>query len=161
MQCCLSENLSAQCLRIFLSAQVGGARCRQHVNPLKRELAAPAPALEWDEVYADPTRPLVLDVGSGYGRFLLALAHAKPGHNMLGLEIRTQVGRHRRAGQLVPPSSQLGRAALPGQCMRPRHTWGPTLVGQRRLGLPASHMGQCVLACRLSTEPTCGPKSCK
>lgn len=71
-------------------SKVGGARCRQHVNPLKRELAAPAPALEWDEVYADPTRPLVLDVGSGYGRFLLALAHAKPGHNMLGLEIRTQ-----------------------------------------------------------------------
>lgn len=33
----------------------------------------PTDAPEWSQVYAQPERPLVLDLGCGYGRFLLAL----------------------------------------------------------------------------------------
>lgn len=54
--------------------QAGGVRVRQHVNPLKKELQVPTEPPAWAEAYADPSRPLVLDVGCGYGRFLLALS---------------------------------------------------------------------------------------
>lgn len=90
-----------------LYAQSGGARCRQHVNPLKRDLQVPVNPLDWDLVFDDPTLPLCVDVGSGYGRFLLALAGKISGQNCLGLEIRdpaidranrwaNQLGYHRR-----------------------------------------------------------------
>lgn len=47
---------------------------RQHVNPLSRihQLARPLPPLI--ELFADPCRPLHLDIGSARGRFLLAMA---------------------------------------------------------------------------------------
>ncbi|PSC69143.1 tRNA (guanine-N(7)-)-methyltransferase [Micractinium conductrix] len=69
----------------------GGLRVRQHVNPLKKELQVPTEPPAWSEVYADAGRPLVLDIGCGYGRFLLALNKKMPGHNMLGLEIREPI----------------------------------------------------------------------
>ena len=71
-----------------LYAESGGTRCRQHVNPLKRELQIPAEAPKWNEIYEKPDRPLILDIGSGYGRFLLAMAKSFPNANCLGLEIR-------------------------------------------------------------------------
>ena len=74
-----------------LYAQAGGARFRQHVNPLKRELQVPAEPLDWNVSYEDPSLPLILDIGCGYGRFLLALANKMPGYNGLGLEIREPV----------------------------------------------------------------------
>lgn len=72
-------------------ARTGGARVRQHVNPLKKELQIPTGPLDWPATYATPSLPLVLDIGSGYGRFLLALAMAMPTHNGLGIEIREPV----------------------------------------------------------------------
>ena len=45
--------------------------------------------LSWHEVYKDPTQPLVVDIGCGYGRFLLQLAKSHQCYNSLGLEIRT------------------------------------------------------------------------
>lgn len=67
-------------------------RFRQHVNPLRSEFQSPVDPLDWPAVYADPTLPLILDIGSGYGRFLLALAAERfPSHNCLGLEIRGTV----------------------------------------------------------------------
>lgn len=63
-------------------------RVRQHTNPLRRELQVPAPAPVWADVYTTPSLPLVLDIGCGYGRFLIALATQWPDHNMLGLDIR-------------------------------------------------------------------------
>ena len=64
-------------------------RVRQHANPLQIQLQKPAEPLDWEGVYADATRPLVVDAGCGYGRFLIALSRqAMPQHNMLGLEIR-------------------------------------------------------------------------
>jgi len=61
---------------------------RQHVNPLSRihQLARPLPPLI--ELFADPCRPLHLDIGSARGRFLLAMAPLAPQRNHLGLEIR-------------------------------------------------------------------------
>jgi hypothetical protein len=53
--------------------QAGGLRVRQHVNPLKKELQVPTDPPTWGEAFAQPQRPLVLDIGCGYGRFLLAL----------------------------------------------------------------------------------------
>lgn len=74
----------------FASVAIGQStkRVRQHTNPLRRELQVPAPAPLWAEVYTDPSLPLVLDIGCGYGRFLIALATSWTGHNMLGLDIR-------------------------------------------------------------------------
>jgi tRNA (guanine-N7-)-methyltransferase len=61
---------------------------RQHVNPLSRyhqqPRALPLPA----ELFAEPERPLHLDIGSARGRFLLELAQREPQRNYLGVEIR-------------------------------------------------------------------------
>lgn len=72
----------------------GGKKFRQHVNPLKKELATPPPPPDWAAVYADPGLPLIVDVGAGYGRFLLGLAQTGAAgglHNHLGFEIRGSV----------------------------------------------------------------------
>jgi tRNA (guanine-N7-)-methyltransferase len=61
---------------------------RQHVNPLSRFYQAPRPLPPLAELFADPSLPLHLDIGSARGRFLLALAPLRPEHNHLGLEIR-------------------------------------------------------------------------
>ncbi len=89
------EAYSASGITQDLYAEVGrpSRRVRQHVNPLVRRLQVPAPPLDWPAAFADPGRPLALDVGSGYGRFLLALLRAPgfEGHNALGLEVRGPV----------------------------------------------------------------------
>lgn len=69
-------------------------RCRQHANPLRKELQVQLPPQDWTEKYADPGRPLIVDIGCGPGRFLLALSHRFQGHNMLGLDIREKVHSH-------------------------------------------------------------------
>lgn len=66
-------------------------RVRQHVNPLKLSLQQEVGPLEWSSAFADPSKPLVVDVGSGYGRFLLQMALAYPHANCLGLEIREPI----------------------------------------------------------------------
>ena len=57
--------------------QSGRVHCRQHANPLKRELVA-VPSAEqvpvWTSVYADASKPLVLDLGCGQGRWSLMMA---------------------------------------------------------------------------------------
>lgn len=57
----------------------------------------PLPPPDWGAVYDDPARPLVVDVGCGSGRFLLALSQRFRSHNCLGLDIRQKV--HARALQ--------------------------------------------------------------
>ncbi|MCP9927349.1 tRNA (guanosine(46)-N7)-methyltransferase TrmB [Cyanobium sp. CH-040] len=61
---------------------------RQHVNPLSRFHQQPRVLPPPAELFADPARPLHLDIGSARGRFLLALAQAEPQRNYLGVEIR-------------------------------------------------------------------------
>ena len=61
---------------------------RQHVNPLSRFFQQPRPLPPPAELFAEPDRPLHLDIGCARGRFLLALAQAEPERNYLGVEIR-------------------------------------------------------------------------
>ena len=77
-----------------MALQVEGVRCRQHVNPLKKELQEQLPPQDWGQRFADPAHPLVIDIGCGPGRFLLALAQRLKGHNMLGLDIKEKVSTH-------------------------------------------------------------------
>ncbi len=63
-------------------------RVHQHVNPLAPFYRnAPLP-VNVKEVYVDPDRPLLLDIGCARGRFLLRMAEAEPAWNYLGVEIR-------------------------------------------------------------------------
>lgn len=63
-------------------------RVRQHVNPLSKIYQNPVQPPEWAKIYADLTQPLHLDIGCGWGRFLLKMAQHQPDWNFLGLEIR-------------------------------------------------------------------------
>ncbi|NJK27566.1 MAG: tRNA (guanosine(46)-N7)-methyltransferase TrmB [Coleofasciculaceae cyanobacterium SM2_3_26] len=63
-------------------------RVRQHVNPLSQQFQMPITLPQWQEVYADATRPLHLDLGCARGRFAMQMAQAEPEWNFLGLEIR-------------------------------------------------------------------------
>ena len=71
-----------------------GIRFRQHVNPLKKELQEPTRPLDWSTIYENPSKPLILDIGAGYGRFLLGLMQVDgfaASNNALGLEIREPI----------------------------------------------------------------------
>ncbi|MBD2743569.1 tRNA (guanosine(46)-N7)-methyltransferase TrmB [Coleofasciculus sp. FACHB-1120] len=63
-------------------------RVRQHVNPLSSKYQTPVNPPDWQNIYADPTKPLHLDIGCAKGRFLLKMATVEPDWNYLGLEIR-------------------------------------------------------------------------
>ncbi|MBE9014558.1 methyltransferase domain-containing protein, partial [Pseudanabaenaceae cyanobacterium LEGE 13415] len=66
-------------------------RVREHVNPLSRKYQTPTDPPNWDQVFADPSRPLHLDIGCGRGVFLLKMAEQEPDWNYLGLEIREPI----------------------------------------------------------------------
>ncbi|CAL8460862.1 g393 [Coccomyxa elongata] len=66
-------------------------RVRQHVNPLKKELQVPLPPQDWAAIFPDTARPLIVDVGCGSGRFLMALSRKFQHHNLLGLDIRSKL----------------------------------------------------------------------
>lgn len=63
-------------------------RLRQHVNPLAIGYQKAHEALDWPAIFADPSLPLLVDVGAGYGRFALKYAKERLGENVLGIEIR-------------------------------------------------------------------------
>jgi len=69
---------------------VGAVRVRQHVNPLSTRNLEVVPPPDWAALFPQPSAPLVLDLGCGSGRFLLALAQRDSARerNYLGLEIR-------------------------------------------------------------------------
>ncbi|KAL3815177.1 hypothetical protein ACJIZ3_016445 [Penstemon smallii] len=72
--------------------EVGHVRIRQHVNPLRSELMIPVEVPDWNSVYEDATLPLMVDIGTGSGRFLIWLAKRNSGfRNHLGLEIRPKL----------------------------------------------------------------------
>jgi tRNA (guanine-N7-)-methyltransferase len=72
---------------------------RQHVNPLSRFYQLPRPLPPLSDLFADPNRPLHLDIGSGRGRFLLAMAPLCPEQNHLGIEIRRPLVAAAKADQ--------------------------------------------------------------
>ncbi len=63
-------------------------RVRNHVNPFHAQYRIPAQPPHWERDFGDLARPFHLDIGTGTGRFLLALAKQEPHWNHLGLEIR-------------------------------------------------------------------------
>jgi tRNA (guanine-N7-)-methyltransferase len=63
-------------------------RVHQHVNPLSPFYRQEPSPIDLAEVFADPSLPLLLDIGCARGRFLLRMATAKPEWNYLGVEIR-------------------------------------------------------------------------
>ncbi|KAL5700049.1 tRNA (guanine(46)-N(7))-methyltransferase [Ranunculus cassubicifolius] len=70
----------------------GHVRIRQHVNPLTSSYMIPAKVPDWPQVFRDSTLPLMVDIGSGSGRFLIWHAKRSPdSRNYLGLEIRQKL----------------------------------------------------------------------
>ena len=63
-------------------------RVHQHVNPLSPYYRQEPESVDLAAVFADPTRPLHLDIGCARGRFILRTAEAEPEWNFLGVEIR-------------------------------------------------------------------------
>jgi tRNA (guanine-N7-)-methyltransferase len=63
-------------------------RVHQHVNPLAPFYRQRPKAVNIEDVFADPEKPLLLDIGCARGRFLLRMAEAEPSWNYLGVEIR-------------------------------------------------------------------------
>lgn len=63
-------------------------RVHQHVNPLSPFYRQAPKPVDIKSVFADPGRPLHLDIGSARGRFLLRMATAEAGWNFVGVEIR-------------------------------------------------------------------------
>ncbi|XP_044473026.1 phosphoglycerate kinase-like isoform X2 [Mangifera indica] len=49
--------------------------------------------VDWNAAYCDPTQPLVVDIGSGNGLFLLGMARKRKDLNFLGLEINAKLVR--------------------------------------------------------------------
>ncbi|KAH7525207.1 hypothetical protein FEM48_Zijuj06G0200500 [Ziziphus jujuba var. spinosa] len=75
-----------------VSPELGQVRIRQHVNPLSASFSAPIEVPDWSQVFRDPTLPLMVDIGSGSGRFLIWLAKRNlDSKNYLGLEIRQKL----------------------------------------------------------------------
>jgi tRNA (guanine-N7-)-methyltransferase len=63
-------------------------RVHQHVNPLAPFYRQAPKPVNVTAVFADATKPLLLDIGCARGRFLLRMAEAQPDWNYLGVEIR-------------------------------------------------------------------------
>ena len=63
-------------------------RVHQHVNPLAPFYRQSPQPVDVESVFAEPDRPLLLDIGCARGRFLLRMAEAEPSWNYLGVEIR-------------------------------------------------------------------------
>lgn len=67
---------------------MGRVRVHQHVNPLAPFYRQAPKPVDVRTVFADPERPLLLDIGCARGRFLLRMAEVRPDWNYLGVEIR-------------------------------------------------------------------------
>eukprot|EP00891_Asterochloris_glomerata_P008848 jgi/Astpho2/8848/fgenesh1_pg.00129_%23_34_t len=89
-------------------SQVATVRVRKHVNPLKSELQVVGPPLDWAAIFADPQRPLMVDIGCGPGRFVLSLAAQRPDLNLLGVDIRHKlVDRGNQWARLTPHAGRV------------------------------------------------------
>lgn len=79
-------------LNLQMPEELGSARIRQHVNPFKASLSISVQVPEWNQIFKDSTLPLMVDIGSGSGRFLMWLAKRNvDSRNYLGLEIRQKL----------------------------------------------------------------------
>jgi len=63
-------------------------RVHQHVNPLAPFYRFTPRPIELEDVFADASKPLFLDIGCARGRFILRMAENDKRQNFLGVEIR-------------------------------------------------------------------------
>jgi tRNA (guanine-N7-)-methyltransferase len=63
-------------------------RIHQHVNPLAPYYRQSPEPIRLADLFSRPELPLLLDIGSARGRFLLRMAGVEPDRNFLGVEIR-------------------------------------------------------------------------
>jgi tRNA (guanine-N7-)-methyltransferase len=121
-------------------------KVRQHVNPLSNRYQQPLTPPDWATIYDDLDRPIHLDIGCAWGRFLLKLAQHDPHWNYLGIEIREPLvtGANRKRDEMgiknlhyvfgninvsLPillsslPASKLQRISIqyPDPCFKARH----------------------------------------
>ena len=66
-------------------------RVHQHVNPLAPFYRQSPKPVDIESIFAEPDKPLLLDLGCARGRFVLRMAEAEPRSNYLGVEIRHQL----------------------------------------------------------------------
>ena len=67
---------------------MGRVRVHQHVNPLAPYFRFTPEPIVLSKIFADETKPILLDIGAARGRFILKMAEADASKNYLGLEIR-------------------------------------------------------------------------
>lgn len=63
-------------------------RVHQHVNPFAPFYIFEPEPIELEKVFADSSKPLLLDIGCARGRFILKMAQLETAWNYLGVEIR-------------------------------------------------------------------------
>lgn len=63
-------------------------RVHQHVNPFSPYYRQAPEPVDLAKIFANPEKPLHLDIGCARGRFILKMAEAEPKWNFLGVEIR-------------------------------------------------------------------------
>ncbi|KAG5859060.1 tRNA (guanine-N(7)-)-methyltransferase [Encephalitozoon hellem] len=75
-------------------------RQRAHANPFKDSnivIPSSPQSVDWSSYFESNKRPDFVDIGCGYGKFLMKVAEKNPEHNVLGLEIRDKVCEYVRA----------------------------------------------------------------
>lgn len=72
-------------------------RCHAHTNPFKdRNIDVPESpgSMDWSPHFGNAKAPTLVDIGCGYGKFLMDVARLVPNENVLGLEIRDKVAEY-------------------------------------------------------------------
>jgi hypothetical protein len=119
--------------------QAGGAIGRRNYSFLtSRDGQQPSEPVDWAALFEDPTKPLVVDLGCGAGRYVLLMAHRKgSGKNYLGVDVHKAVGKlvHMIGGLRVCGSLPLRRCASPTAHVRHRtgcqaHRLAPCIGGR-------------------------------
>ncbi len=69
-------------------------RCHAHTNAFKdsiSDIPDSPDEINWKNYFKDGNSPTFIDIGCGYGKFLMKTAEIYPNENVLGLEIRQKV----------------------------------------------------------------------
>lgn len=87
-------------------------RQRAHANPFKDaniDMPKDPGSISWMQYFKIDRKPDFVDIGCGYGKFLLKVAEKFPDHNVLGIEIREKVYNYVKA---VIESSEIPNAGV-------------------------------------------------
>lgn len=75
-------------------------RQRAHANPFKDtnvDVPRDPESVDWTQYFGMNRAPDFVDIGCGYGKFLMKVAERCPEHNVLGIELRSRVYEYVRA----------------------------------------------------------------